>query len=130
MCALLSQPVAATFAPSTNNVIPKTQEYWTCVDYSKDFAAHNPEWGIVTMSNNQLFHGISHMVNYKILDNGHTLLIHDGMQHADYKDSGWYLSQSYYHFWQNDETPVRTYRFLRDNSQIILKAYNISIPTY
>jgi hypothetical protein len=126
MCTLLSQPVAAMFAQSTNNVISKSQEYWTCVDYSKNFTERNPEWGMVTLSDNQLFHGTSHMLNYKILDNGQTLLIHDGMQHADYKDSGWYISQSYYHFWQKDETPARTYKFLRDNRQIILKAYNIT----
>jgi len=95
------------------------QEKWTCYDWSVNFARENPEWGIVTVSDNMWFNsnaGFSHMVNYQIIDN-ETLLIHDGLYKNDYILAGWQL-QGYYHFWVN-ETPVRNYIVMQDNRNII-----------
>jgi hypothetical protein len=106
----LSQNVSAV------SIIPVPQEKWTCYDYSVNFAKENPEWGIVTVSDNQWFHGITHMVNYQKINN-ETLLIHDGMWEMDYVIAGWQL-QGYYHFWVN-ETPMRNYVVMWDNRNII-----------
>ena len=121
MWTAMLQPAAAV------QIIPASEDRWTCVDYSRNFAARNPDWGIVTMANDQLFRGGSHMVNYKIdPNNPDMLLIHDGLYNADYNFGGWY-SYGFYHFWLKGETPVRNYIFLRDNSDVILKAYNITV---
>jgi hypothetical protein len=101
------------------SIIPTTPDKWTCYDHSVNFSKENPEWGMVTMSNNQWFRsnaGVSHMVNYHIIDN-ETLLIHDGLYKNDYVLASWQL-QGYYHFWIN-ETPVRNYVVMQDNRDII-----------
>jgi hypothetical protein len=106
--------------------IPMSRDHWTCTDYSLDYQISHPDFGILTLSHNPLFRGVSHMVNYKIINNGKTLLIHDGLKNSDYRFDGWYKSDDYYHFWINGEKPVRTYSFLRDNSDIVLKQYDIT----
>ena len=97
-------------------IMPKPQEAWTCVDYSLDFAKQNPNWGIVTISNNQLFYDVSHMVNYQFTENN-TLMIHDGLYQYDYELCDWQGTQ-FYHFWIPGETPCRYYRVLQDNSRL------------
>lgn len=98
-------------------ITPKSMEYWTCVDYSTDFTNNNPDWGIVTISNNQYFHGVSHMVNYKVMDS-ESIEIHDGMYEYDYELHDWKNDGRFYHFWIN-EKPVRNYRFLWDNRGVL-----------
>jgi hypothetical protein len=120
----------ATTALATE-MIPKDETSWTCVDYSYDYHRQHPDWGFLTISySDHLFRGMSHMVNYKLANNGTVLLIHDGMCDADYEFGGWYLSGYYFHFWQPNETPVRNYRFIRDNSDLILAEYNITRTDY
>lgn len=107
---------------------PASQESWTCVDYSTHYKQENPDWNIMTISNHQLFKGISHMVNYKLLGTNGTITIHDGLYDVDYTYSGWWNEIGvYYHFWTPDETPVRNYMFLRDNRNYILSNCNISV---
>jgi hypothetical protein len=111
--------IALTQTVGAVSIIPVPQEKWTCYDWSVDFARENPEWGIVTISDNQWFNsniGVSHMVNYQKVNN-ETLLIHDGLYGTDYIVAGWQL-QGYYHFWIN-ETPVRNYVVMQDNRNII-----------
>ena len=101
-------------------IIPRSQEYWTCVDYSLDFAKNNPDWGIVTYSDSPTFcvgeSGYdSHMVNYQFVDNN-TLKIHDGLYKYNYTMYDWKNDGRYYHFWIN-ENPVRTYVYLYDNRE-------------
>jgi hypothetical protein len=106
---LLVQPVGAV------QVQPKTQADWTCIDYSIDYAKQNPEWGIVTISNNQWFRGVTHAVNYQITEQGN-LKIHDGLYDRNYVLYDWQNIQ-FYHFWISG-TPSRNYKVLQDNSYI------------
>jgi hypothetical protein len=102
-------------------IIPKTEDKWTCYDYSVDFAKNNPDFGIVTISDNQLFRsstGYSHMVNYKVVSEN-ILQIHDGLYKTDYLLAGW-KTQGYYHFWL-EGTPVRNYYVLQDNSKEFIR---------
>jgi hypothetical protein len=99
-------------------IIKASSDSWTCYDYSVDFAKENPDWGVVTISNNQLFRGISHMVNYKLLSS-ERMAIHDGLLEADYTIVGWQYG-NYYHFWIN-ETPKRIYVVIRDNRNDVNK---------
>ena len=94
---------------------------WTCYDHSISFAAEHSTWGIVSISAHPYFRGISHQVNYRFL-NG-TLIIYDPMYRSiTYFDSvedaraynGDYR-HVYFHFWNENETPKRYYRLLRDN---------------
>jgi hypothetical protein len=101
-------------------VIEKKQASWTCFDYSMAFAEENPEWGIVTISQNMYFFGASHMVNYKLdKNNSRIMYVHDGLYKADYEFGGW-QDDGFYHFWTENEKPVRSYRFLRDNRGEVL----------
>ncbi|HEY5140877.1 MAG TPA: hypothetical protein VIJ25_16410, partial [Methylococcales bacterium] len=71
-----------TVSAATPQVTPADKASWTCYDYAVDFAANNPGWGIFTRgdpSGGPEFKANSHMMNYKVLDNGKTLLIHDEM---------------------------------------------------
>jgi hypothetical protein len=101
---------------SAVTVVEKPKEKWDCVDFSTDFAQKNPDWGIVTISQQARFYGQSHMVNYQLNDDG-SLNIHDGLYNNDYVFYNWQVD-GYYHFWLN-EKPVRYYKFLYDNSEII-----------
>ena len=101
-------------------VIPAPVEKWTCYDYSINYAKENPDWGVVTISDNQLFRGTAHMVNYKLLSDGR-LSIHDGLLEADYTIAGWQYGD-YYHFWLNGCTPLRNYRIVQDNSKEFLES--------
>jgi hypothetical protein len=100
------------------SIIPVTEDKWTCYDYSVNFAKENPEWGIVSMSTNMWFKGTSHMVNYKIIDGGDSLLIHDGLYRTEYEIYNFRYA-GYYHFCFKNETPVRYYRVMRDNSGMV-----------
>lgn len=105
---LLITPVQAV------SIIPASKDYWTCYDYSVDYAKNNTEWGIVTMSDNQYFHGVSHMVNYKF-GNNNSLMIHDGLYNLDYTLYVWQDCGKYMHFWDNSTTPQRYYKIMQDN---------------
>lgn len=100
-------------------ITPKTQDSWTCFDYSIAYAKEHPDWGIVTISTNQLFWGVSHMVNYQFTEEGY-LQIHDGLYKTDYTLYDWQGTQ-FYHFWLEDETPCRNYKVLHDNSYLFTK---------
>ena len=118
-CLMSSQAFAAV------QVMPKSQEHWTCFDYSVDFSAKNPDWGIVTMSDHPAFRGVSHMDNYKLdKKNPKIMYVHDGLYKNDYQIANWCVSDKYYHFWINDK-PARNYLVMRDNKNVILKQYNI-----
>ena len=100
-------------------VVPKPREAFTCVDYSLEFAAQNPDQGIVTLSSNQLFRGVTHMVNYQFSEDGN-LSIHDGLYQQNYTLYNWQESY-FYHFWMPGEIPCRSYRQLQDNSDLFAK---------
>jgi len=90
------------------------------LDYSIDYARKHPDWGVVYMSDNHSFSGVSHAVNYKML--GKFILIHDEMYEwniyfeFDNRTTDNLYGYSYYKFWNVNETPLRNYRCLKDNS--------------
>ena len=100
---------------ATPYIVPNSQKL-TCYDYSTNYHVEHLDWGRVTISNNPYFRGISHMVNYLVIDN-ETLKIHDGLYNADYVYSGWNDDGLYYHFWFNGSSPWRNYKFLYDNRE-------------
>ena len=106
---LLISPVNAV------SVKPVAEESYTCYDYSVAYAREHPDWGIVTMSDNQYFRGVSHMVNYQLTESG-SLNIHDGLYKTDYTCYEW-QGYKFYHFW-TEGTPIRNYKVLQDNSYI------------
>lgn len=98
---------------------PKRIDEWDCVDYSFNVFEHNPEWKLLTISRTQNFCPKSHMVNYQFIDNT-TLIIYDGLINNIYTISNYQWDcQDYYHFWLENEQPVRYYRRLYDNRNII-----------
>jgi hypothetical protein len=99
-------------------VIEAPVSSWTCYDFSTHYAADNSDWGIVTMSENQLFRGVSHMVNCKNVT-ADSIEIHDGLYGLDYTLYGW-QEQGFYHFWQKDETPLRYYHVMQDNRNQVI----------
>ena len=90
---------------------------WTCYDYSVDFEKNNPVWGTVTISKNARFQGKSHMVNYYFYDNT-TMIVYDGLIDNISWINNWQWDYNYYHFWLNN-TPVRNYKYLLDNRDVI-----------
>lgn len=99
---------------------------WVCYDYAINYARENPEWGVVAISNNPCFYGIAHMVNYKIENN--TLQMYDSQYNVRFhteldtnlncmKIGNAWFAPSYYKFWSVDETPLRNYKRLQDNSR-------------
>lgn len=103
-------------------VIPKTQDDFTCFDYSIAYAKENPDWGIVTISDNQWFGVFSHMVNYQFTENN-TLMIHDGLYQYDYEIYNWQDAPLFYHFWLENEIPCRNYKVLQDNSHLFTEKF-------
>lgn len=112
---LLLFVAVAEGAPDKNEarIIPVGEEDYTCYDYSVQYAKNDSSWGIVTIGNNQLFKGVSHMVNYKHA--GKNLLIHDGLYKLDYVIHDYKNTKQYFHFWERNQTPCRVYRFLQPN---------------
>jgi len=106
---LLIMPAAASFNPIREN-----KEAWTCYDHALNFSENNPDWGIVCMSNNRYFKGVSHFVNYKYISDD-VLLIHDNFFGIEYKYLKW-GGDGYYHFYIN-EPPRRYYKWLVDNRE-------------
>jgi hypothetical protein len=95
---------------------------WVCYDYSIDYSRNHPEWKIVTMSGNSGFRGVSHMVNYKMV--GDFMLIHDEMygnnlyfRYDRRTTDNPYYEEAYYHFYDVNETPLRMYMYMADNSE-------------
>jgi hypothetical protein len=111
MLCLLTSQVSATPQIIKSNVR-------TCYDFSIEYSKNNPDWGVVTLSNNCLFRGVSHDVNYKLNKTDGSLDIHDGLYSLDYTIYDWH-NVYFYHFWV-DQTPIRTYNFLRDNKDVVL----------
>lgn len=103
-------PTLFIFLALTN--VCSADAYDSAVNYQNE----HPDWKCVTMSDHQLFKGISTIVNYKFIDG--ELHIHDAYTNEDYTIGDW---QAYtnYHFWIN-ESPVRYYKFLIDNSEEVL----------
>ena len=104
-----------------NDTINRSERigYWTCYDYSVDFAKNNPEWKIVTISKTQNFCPKSHMINYQFYDNI-TMIVYDGLLDNLYYINGWQYDYDYYHFWVDGSQPVRNYRFLVDNRDVVM----------
>jgi hypothetical protein len=103
------------------------KDTWVCYDYSINYARENPEWGVVTISDNPCFYGISHCVNWKISNNN--LILYDSQY--DIKNefpidnvcliecNNWF-KPAYYKFWSIDKTPLRNYIRLQENSEAYL----------
>lgn len=101
---------------SAFDIVREDREAWVCVDYSVTYARNNPDWGIVTISHNPMFSGLSHMVNYQIIDN-ETIAIHDEALNAEYQVHNWQLDGQYYHFWFDEQNIKRNYKRLFDNRE-------------
>lgn len=112
--------ILTTAAAATPHVIPTSKDKWTCYDYAVDYHKKNSDWGMVTIGG-PFFKTNSHIVNYKVLNNGETLLIHDGLNNAEFPCYAWYKTGQSYHFFVNGEQPVRNYKYIRDNRNVILK---------
>ena len=128
--ALFTVGVASATPYQTGSFDPvrPNPDYWTCYDYAIDYARDHPEYGIVTVSTNPCFKGISHMLNYKV-ENG-TIHFYDptwtanNNQTYEYyvnvdtrKIENPYFEICYYKFWSVNQTPLRNYRSLQDNSE-------------
>ncbi len=98
--------------------LPRKKNVSTCYDFAVSFQSENPGWGIVSLSTNQQFRGVSHIVNYQV--EGDTLVIHDGMYLADYEIPNYQDESGFFHFWIN-ETPIRYYDTLSDNRNILVQ---------
>jgi hypothetical protein len=109
--------ILTNMAASRPIIIERTQSDWTCYDYSVNFTQTHPGWGCVTISDNKCFQGISHIVNYKVIDQN-TLRIHDEFYNADYLLYNWKISTQFFHFWV-ESSPIRNYIVLQDNREII-----------
>ena len=100
-------------AATNIDIVRENKEYWNCVDYSVSFMRNNPEWGCVTVSEHKYFKGVSHIVNYKVLEDG-KIEIKDNMFETNYIVCGFENDTLYYHFWEGE--PIRNYKMLRANS--------------
>jgi len=110
---LLIMPASASFNPIREN-----KEAWTCYDHALNFSENNPDWGVVCMSQNRYFKGVSHFVNYKYISENE-LLIHDETTESEYLVANW-GALGYYHFFIN-EFPCRYYRWMVDNRGAVIK---------
>jgi len=110
ICLILLLPPSAAAQPL--NIVRPDSSTWVCVDFSTDYMRHNPEWKCVSISSNQHFQGVSHVVNYQI--EGQNLTIHDEMYKLDYTLYNYTESGQYYHFWPGE--PIRYYHYLSPNS--------------
>jgi hypothetical protein len=99
------------------------EDTWSCYDYSINYARENPEWGVVTLSNNPCFYGQSHYVNWKVEND--MLYLYDSQYNVKcgfeidklcMMECNEWFKPCYYKFWSVDETPHRNYRILQDNS--------------
>lgn len=97
---------------------PERISKWDCVDYSFKVFDDNPEWKLVTISQTRDFCPKSHMVNYQFFDNT-TLVVYDGLLDNMYTINNYQWDcRNYYHFWLEDEIPVRHYVRLFDNREM------------
>ena len=81
---------------------------------------------MVVISDNRLFKGSNHLVNYKITDEGY-LLIHDEAFMIECTVSEWEYDcgpTNYYRFYINNETPTRHYRYLLPNAEEVYRRFN------
>jgi hypothetical protein len=109
---LLGIIILLSINPSSAVEIRENKEAWTCYDNSINYEKLNG-WDCVTISENQYFKGVSHMVNYQL--EGENLIIHDELYKMDYTIYDYKNSGLFFHFWF-DVKPVRNYKFLWDNS--------------
>jgi hypothetical protein len=99
--------------------VRENEEYWTCYDHAINFARENPEWGVVVESENHLFRGEAHMLNYNISKPEH-------MYDATTETTVYYNNLKNYHnkffkFYTNtNQTPLRQYSFITDNRDVVL----------
>jgi len=110
---LLIMLAAASFNPIREN-----KEAWTCYDHALNFSENNPDWGVVCMSQNRYFKGVSHFVNYQIL-NENDILIHDDLNNGEYTIYNFKMI-GFFHFYIDDERPRRIYRWMSDNTEKVL----------
>jgi hypothetical protein len=107
------------------------QADWVCYDYAIDYAQNNIEWGVITVSEYPNFIHISHMLNYRI--NGSEIEFYDpywsellgseieySVEIDDMRMGNKYFQPAYYHVWDVNQTPWRTYRNNVENIQEVL----------
>jgi len=138
---LFPGPISASEQNPNYSIISSSQydyhipppDTWTCFDYSMNYSHHNPEWGMVVMSDNKYLSGKNHVVNYMISSEGY-LLIHDGLLNINYLIKGWeYDSEGdtldFYHFYIDSEKPTRHYNranplHIRPNAEEVWSRWN------
>lgn len=114
------------FSPVRENV-----DYWTCYDYAIDYSQNNSGWDVITVSKSPNFRPASHMLNYRI--NGGEIEFYDPYWSAfigyeieysvdidDRRHGNKYFQPAYYHVWDVNQTPWRTYRNNVENIQEVL----------
>ncbi len=133
LCIIASIGCASAIPYQAGNFDPvrSDHDYWVCYDYAIDSARNNQEYGIVTVSTNPNFIGVSHMLNYQIVND--TISFYDPfwsdltsnefvytVDISDRRMDNQYFYPAYYKFWSEDEAPLRNYRRLKDNSAVWL----------
>lgn len=117
---------AGSFDPVRPN-----QADWVCYDYAIDNARDNPDWGVITVSENPNFHGTSHMLNYRI--NGSVMEFYDpywselvgteieySVEIDNMRFGNPFFEPCYYHDWDVNRTPWRYYKNNVENIQDVL----------
>lgn len=113
----------AMYQSGSFDPVRENRDSWTCVDVAINYSRANEDWGVVTVAGNPKFTGVSHMLNWQVIDGVLVLkdcsqpgisLSWDIPQDTDTRH-GYEYDYTYFHFWQRDETPLRNYRLLKDN---------------
>lgn len=100
------------------DIVRPDDAYQDCVSLTVKYCNDNPEFIPCSISGHRYFHGLSHMVAVKIVDD-ETLLIHDELLGYDTYAHNWNIDQTtFYHFWI-DEPIKRNYKFLMDNREVV-----------
>lgn len=107
---------------SNSSITPSSQysystpplHLWTCFDHSMNYSKHNPEWGVLLVSNHPQMLGMGHFMNYQINYSDNSLIIHDEFLENDRIIRGWQYDSDtfdYYHFYIDSERPTRWFNF-------------------
>ena len=111
---------AVGIASAEVSIVPVSNESWTCYDYSVNLANDDPTWGVLLIGDNRFFRGVSHFVNYKLID-GDTVFVHDGLYDVEYNITDWQFTDiSCYHFYVDGEHPNRYYVRMFDNRDVLI----------
>lgn len=128
------------YMQQSQDIVQTDEGSWNCVDVAVNYSRHNPEWGFVTISPNANFRGVSHLINYKIVDD--EIVFYDAgfkttalvpidialdevrMDYHDLHPSAFgheWNNAIYLHFSENESDVVRSYMVLFDNREDFLK---------